>query len=63
VLLVCPDDAAELRDRGILYSRLECHAAALRDFERYLALAPADPLAGEIRQRLPDLRREAARLQ
>ena len=62
-LLVCPDDATELRDRGILYCRLECYAAALRDLERYLVLAPADPLAGEIRERLPELRREAARLQ
>jgi regulator of sirC expression with transglutaminase-like and TPR domain len=62
-LLVCPDDAAELRDRGILYCRLECYGAALRDLERYLELAPADPRAGEIRERLPELRREAARLQ
>ena len=62
-LLVCPEEAAELRDRGILYSRLECFAAAVRDLERYLELAPQDPLATEIRGRLPDLRREAARLQ
>jgi regulator of sirC expression with transglutaminase-like and TPR domain len=62
-LLVSPEEAAELRDRGILYSRLECFAAALRDLERYLELAPDDPLAAEIRGRLPDLRREAARLQ
>jgi regulator of sirC expression with transglutaminase-like and TPR domain len=62
-LLVCPDDATELRDRGILYCRLECYAAALRDLERYLVLAPADSLAAQIRERLPELRREAARLQ
>jgi len=63
ILVVAPDDAGELRDRGILYHRLECYAAALADFERYLALAPNDPLAGEIRSRMPDLRREASRLQ
>ena len=62
-LLVWPDDAGELRDRGILYFRLECYAAALRDLEHYLALAPADPMAAQIRERLPELRREAARLQ
>jgi regulator of sirC expression with transglutaminase-like and TPR domain len=62
-LIVCPQDAGELRDRGLLYSRLECFAAAVRDLERYLELAPQGPLAADIRDRLPDLRREAARLQ
>ena len=63
ILLVSPQEAAELRDRGILFFRLECFAAALRDFERYLSLAPDDPMAARIRERLPDLRREVARLQ
>jgi regulator of sirC expression with transglutaminase-like and TPR domain len=63
ILVVTPDDAGELRDRGILYFRLECFGAALGDFERYLALAPHDAMAEEIRARLPELRREAARLQ
>jgi regulator of sirC expression with transglutaminase-like and TPR domain len=63
ILIIAPDEAPELRDRGILYHRLECYAAALADFERYLALAPNDLMAGEIRSRLPELRREAARLQ
>jgi regulator of sirC expression with transglutaminase-like and TPR domain len=63
IVLVAPDDATELRDRGILHYRLECFAAALADFERYLELAPGDAMAGEIRARLPELRREAARLQ
>jgi regulator of sirC expression with transglutaminase-like and TPR domain len=63
ILAVAPDEPDDLRDRGILYFRQECFAAALRDFERYLALAPQDPMAAEIRARLPDLRREAARLQ
>jgi regulator of sirC expression with transglutaminase-like and TPR domain len=63
ILIVSPDDAAELRDRGLLYHRLECYAAALSDLERYLTLAPNDPLASDIRGRMPELRREAARLQ
>jgi regulator of sirC expression with transglutaminase-like and TPR domain len=63
ILVVTPDDAGELRDRGILYFRLECFAAALEDFERYLAMCPRDAMAEEIRSRLPELRREAARLQ
>jgi regulator of sirC expression with transglutaminase-like and TPR domain len=63
ILLVLPEDAGELRDRGILYFRLECFAAALADLEHYLRIAPNDPMAAEIRARLPELRREAARLQ
>jgi regulator of sirC expression with transglutaminase-like and TPR domain len=63
ILVVTPEDVGELRDRGILYFRLECFAAALADFERYVALAPRDALVEEIRALLPELRREAARLQ
>ena len=63
ILLLVPDTPRELRDRGILYQRLECFAAALRDFERYLQLAPEDDAAPLIRATLPDLHRQAALLQ
>ena len=63
ILLLAPDTARELRDRGILYQRLECYAAALRDFERYLQLAPSDAAAQTIRETLPELQRQAASLQ
>jgi regulator of sirC expression with transglutaminase-like and TPR domain len=63
ILLLAPDLPRELRDRGILYQRLECYAAALRDFERYLRLAPDDDAASLIRETLPELLRQAARLQ
>jgi regulator of sirC expression with transglutaminase-like and TPR domain len=63
ILLLQPDEPRELRDRGILYQRLECYAAALRDFQRYLRLAPDDKGADLIREGLPDLQRQAAMLQ
>jgi regulator of sirC expression with transglutaminase-like and TPR domain len=63
ILLLVPDLPRELRDRGILYQRLECFAAALRDFERYLRLAPDDQAASLIRETLPELQRRAAQLQ
>jgi regulator of sirC expression with transglutaminase-like and TPR domain len=63
ILLLVPDLPRELRDRGILYQRLECFSAALRDFERYLKLAPGDEAAPLIRETLPDLQRRAAQLQ
>ncbi len=63
ILLLAPDTPRELRDRGILYQRLECFAAALQDFERYLHLAPDDEAAHLIRDLLPELHRQAAQLQ
>jgi regulator of sirC expression with transglutaminase-like and TPR domain len=63
ILLLAPDTPRELRDRGILYQRLECFAAALHDFERYLRLAPDDAAAHLIRNLLPELQRQAAQLQ
>jgi len=63
ILLLAPDLPRELRDRGILYQRLECFSAALRDFERYLRLAPTDDAADKIRALLPELQRQATSLQ
>jgi regulator of sirC expression with transglutaminase-like and TPR domain len=62
ILLVEPELAPELRDRGLLYEQLECFAAARADLERFLALAPDDPTATVIRQRLIDLGRSGATL-
>jgi len=62
ILLVEPDLAPELRDRGLLYEQLECYAAARADLERFLALVPDDPSAGAVRERLIDLGRPAATL-
>ena len=63
ILLLTPDQPTELRDRGILYQRLECFGAALRDLDRYLTLAPHDEAADAIREILPELQRQAAQVQ
>ncbi len=52
----------ELRDRGLLYARLECFGAALVDLERFLQLAPADASADTIRGHLDDLARRVPQL-
>ena len=62
ILLVEPELAPELRDRGLLYEQLECFAAARADLERFLALAPDDPTATVVRQRLIELGRAGATL-
>ena len=62
LLLLDPESPFELRDRGLLYRELECHAAALRDLERFLELAPGHDSATSVRQVLEPLRALAAQL-
>jgi regulator of sirC expression with transglutaminase-like and TPR domain len=62
LLLLAPDAAHELRDRGLLYEQLECHRAAQIDLERFLELAPDDPTADIIRAELVEIRLRASRL-
>ena len=57
ILLVSPDLALELRDRGLLYHQLECYAAAQTDLERFLALEPDDDSAVLVREKLIEIRR------
>lgn len=59
ILLLVPDAALELRDRGLLYRQLECHRAALADLERFLALRPDHETAPAVRDLLPALREQA----
>jgi len=62
ILLLIPDAPDALRDRGLLYERMECHAAALADFERCLVVAPNDPHAPAVAERVIALRAGARRL-
>jgi regulator of sirC expression with transglutaminase-like and TPR domain len=57
ILLLTPDNAFELRDRGLLYLQLECYGAAGADLERFLQLAPDNEHADTIRQSLVEIRR------
>jgi regulator of sirC expression with transglutaminase-like and TPR domain len=62
VIALAPADAAEVRERGLLYLQLECFRPALEDLQRYLKLAPEAGDADEIRVRVLELRHAAARL-
>lgn len=62
IVAAVPQQASEVRDRGMVYQELDCFRAAISDFEHYLELAPTSEDAGEIQQRLVDLRRCASRL-
>jgi regulator of sirC expression with transglutaminase-like and TPR domain len=61
ILIVEPDAPQELRDRGLVFEQLQYFAAAASDLERFLALAPADPSAAAVSQRLAALRTRVAR--
>ena len=55
LLILNPASAEDTRDRGVIYSRLECYGQAKDDFERYLQLAPDADDAAAIREQLVDL--------
>jgi len=57
ILLIRPDLPEELRDRGLIYERLECAQSALEDYQRYIELEPNAPDARDIRSRLINLRK------
>jgi len=62
MLLLEPDTALELRDRGLLHQALECFEPATRDLERFLVLAPAHESAAQVQAVLGSLRERAAKL-
>jgi regulator of sirC expression with transglutaminase-like and TPR domain len=57
-----PGQAAELRDRGLLYAGLGCYGLAADDLEAYVRQAPRSEDAAEATRRAAELRRLAARL-
>lgn len=55
LLLVVPESAEELRDRGQLYARLECFRPALADLKNYLRRRPDAPDAAEVGTQIVEL--------
>ena len=62
MLLVSPESAEELRDRGLVYARLDCFRAAVVDLQNYLRRRPDAPDAAEMHSRLVELKGQASRL-
>jgi regulator of sirC expression with transglutaminase-like and TPR domain len=62
MLLVMPESAEELRDRGLVYHRLECFRPALSDLQNYLRRRPEAPDATEIHGKIVELKQASARL-
>ena len=57
LVILNPDDADQIRDRGLLRLRLEDNAGALTDFERYLELAPDAGSAATVREQIERIRK------
>jgi regulator of sirC expression with transglutaminase-like and TPR domain len=62
MLLVTPESAEELRDRGLVYQRLECFRPALSDLQNYLRRRPQAPDAPDVHGKIVELKQAAARL-
>jgi regulator of sirC expression with transglutaminase-like and TPR domain len=62
MLLVVPESAEELRDRGLLYEQLECFRPALSDLQNYLRRRPDAPDATEIHGKVVELKQANAKL-
>jgi regulator of sirC expression with transglutaminase-like and TPR domain len=62
MLLVVPESAEELRDRGLVHAELECFRPALADLQNYLRRRPDAPDASEIHAKVVELREAASRL-
>jgi regulator of sirC expression with transglutaminase-like and TPR domain len=62
MIIVAPDSAVELRDRGLVYLRLECWRPALKDLADYLEREPEAADVEEMRAKVMDLSRRCARL-
>lgn len=62
LLVIDPEQPEEVRDRGLAYGEMECFRAACTDLGRYLELEPEADDAGDMRSRMVDWQKRAARL-
>jgi regulator of sirC expression with transglutaminase-like and TPR domain len=62
LLVLDPASAQDIRDRGLIYLRLECFKQALEDLQRYLSLSPQAEDAEAIRDQIAALSRQVAQI-
>jgi regulator of sirC expression with transglutaminase-like and TPR domain len=63
LLILDPNSAEDLRDRGAVYLGLECFNQALEDLEGYLRLSPEAEDVVEVRERVIELRKQVTKIQ
>jgi regulator of sirC expression with transglutaminase-like and TPR domain len=57
-----PENADDLRDRGLLYAALDCYSLAARDLQAYLERVPSTAEAAELREKITQMRHRATRV-
>jgi len=62
MLTVAPEAHGEVRERGLVYQRLECYRAALKDLSDYSSLEPDAPDIEDVRTKVLELSALCARL-
>jgi regulator of sirC expression with transglutaminase-like and TPR domain len=62
ILLIIPDSAPHIRDRGLLLAIVGNTAEAIEALEQYLSIAPDAPDAETIKAQLKEIRQNRARL-
>jgi len=62
LVILDPGSAEDLRDRGMMYARMECFRQALEDLQSYLQLAPGARDAQEVRKQIGDLAKQVAQI-
>jgi regulator of sirC expression with transglutaminase-like and TPR domain len=62
MLLAVPESAEELRDRGLVYEKLDCFRPALADLANYARRRPDAPDLAEVQGRIEVLRARCASL-
>ena len=62
LVILDPAAAEDIRDRGVVYSKLECFQYALADFESYLRLAPNAPDARAVKEEIVTLAKQAQQI-
>jgi regulator of sirC expression with transglutaminase-like and TPR domain len=62
LVILDPVSAEEIRDRGMIYLKMECFKPALEDLENYLSLAPKARDAEEVRGKVVHLAKQVSQL-
>ena len=62
LIILDPSSASEIRDRGLLSIKLECHAQALEDLENYLRLVPGADDAAMIKAQIESIKQRPVQI-
>ncbi|CAL4319809.1 UPF0162 protein YchA [Buchnera aphidicola (Chaitophorus sp. 3695)] len=53
-----PNDPYEIRDRGLIYSQLECYSLAVKDFSYFIHKCPDDPISEIINLKIKSIKKK-----